>query len=141
MKNGTKKLAIGTAIAAATGYIAGLLTAPKSGKETRKDIHKAAIKAKTEAERNLKRLHGELNILIDKAKKDATKLKTGAKAEYDDVVAKAQLAKEKVRELLSALHDGDAEDKDLQHAISEANKALKHLKTYLAKDAPTQKTQ
>ncbi len=139
MKNTSKKVAIGAVIAAAAGYVVGLLTAPKSGRETRQDLQKAAIKTKTEAERKLKQLHGELTDLIEQAKKSTTKLKTATKTEYADAVAKAKRAKEKVRELLSALHDGDADDKDLQRAVSEANKALKHLRTFLAKDVPSKK--
>ena len=34
----TKKVLIGTALGLAAGYVAGILTAPKSGKETRQDI-------------------------------------------------------------------------------------------------------
>jgi gas vesicle protein len=33
-----KRVAIGSAVAAAAGYVAGVLTAPKSGKATRKDV-------------------------------------------------------------------------------------------------------
>ena len=32
MKKKTEKIAIGTAVAAAVGYLAGILTAPKTGK-------------------------------------------------------------------------------------------------------------
>ena len=60
MKNSGKKIAIGTIVAGAVGYVAGILTAPKSGKETRKDIGDAAVKAKNEAERKLKKMHSEL---------------------------------------------------------------------------------
>ena len=37
-----KKFALGALFAAAIGYIAGILTAPKSGKETREDLKNAA---------------------------------------------------------------------------------------------------
>ena len=46
-----RKLAVGTLIGAGIGYLAGILTAPKSGRETRQDIKDATLKAKTEAER------------------------------------------------------------------------------------------
>lgn len=51
MKKGTK-YALGTAVAAGIGYVAGILTAPKSGKETRQNIQDQAIKAKKESEKN-----------------------------------------------------------------------------------------
>jgi hypothetical protein len=35
--------------------------------------------------------------------------------------------------MLSALHEGSAEDKDLKKAIKDANNALEHLRDYLKK--------
>lgn len=131
MKNTTKKLAIGTMIAAGAGYLAGLLTAPKSGKETRGDIKNAAAKAKAEAEKKLKGLHSELDGLINKAKSEIGKTKQKASKELVDATAKAQLAKEKARELLSALHDGYADDKELDKALTNAKKSIDHLKKFI----------
>ncbi len=37
--------------AAAAGFAAGILTAPKSGKETRKDLKKKAVKLKSDTEK------------------------------------------------------------------------------------------
>ena len=37
--------------AAAAGFAAGILTAPKSGKETRKDLKKTAVKLKADTEK------------------------------------------------------------------------------------------
>jgi gas vesicle protein len=133
MKNAAKKFAIGTILAAAAGYIAGILTAPKSGKETRQDIKEAAEHGLTEAERQLKKLHTELNTVIAAAKEKAGDLKGKTQQELDKAVAAASAVKEKARELLSAVHEGDADDKDLKKAIAEANKALDHLKSFLKK--------
>lgn len=128
----SNKWALGALIAAVTGYIAGILTAPKSGKETRKDIHDNAIKAKTEAEKKLKDLHKELTDLVNKGKKQATTFTKKAQGEYEAVVDKAQSAKQRASELLSAMHEGEADDKELQKAIEEAKKASEHLKAFLA---------
>ena len=50
-----KKAAAAAAIlAAGAGYVTGILTAPKSGKETRKDITNHANNARIEAEKQLK---------------------------------------------------------------------------------------
>lgn len=133
MKNNNKKLAIGTAIAAAAGYVTGILTAPKSGKETRKDIQSAAVKAKTETEKKLKQLHSELGKLIDQGKLRASSAKATAKTELDKAVASAQAAKDKARQVLSAIHEGDAEDDDLKNAVKEAKQAVADLKVYLKK--------
>jgi gas vesicle protein len=112
----------------------GLLTAPKSGKETRKDIHDTAIKAKLESEKRLKALHSDLDKLIARGKKTAETLKDTSKKELTAALEAAGVAKEKVREVLSAVHEGGSDDKDLQKAIKEANKAIDHLKQYLNKD-------
>lgn len=137
MNNNTKRFAIGAVVAAATGYIAGILTAPKSGKETRKDIKKATAKARQESEKQLKHLHSELGQLIDRAIAGAKKLQKGAADEFATVIAQAQFAKQKAREVLSALHEGDADDKDLQKALNEAKKATDHLRKFIKKHPET----
>jgi len=128
-----KKFAIGTIIAAAAGYVAGILTAPKSGKETRKDIKDVTVKSVAEAEKQLKKLHTELNTMINKAKAEASTVKGKAREELDAVISKSFAVKEKAREVLSSVHEGSADDKDLKKAIDDANKSLEHLKKYLAK--------
>ncbi|HSX07838.1 MAG TPA: YtxH domain-containing protein [Candidatus Saccharimonadales bacterium] len=130
-----KKLAIGAAVAAVGGYVAGILTAPKSGKETREDIKRAASEQINEAEKRLKMLHTQLNDLLDQAKTQAADLTGRARREYESVVEKTQEAKDHARELLSNLHEDVAEDKELQQAIKDADKAIDHLKTFLKKRA------
>lgn len=133
MSKTAKKFAIGAVLAAAAGYVAGILTAPKSGKETRKDIKNAAEHGLAEAEKQLKKLHTELNQLIDQGRAKADQLKGKAQEELKVVIDNAKAMKEKTRVLLSAIHEGDADDKDLKNALSEANKAVEHLKSYLKK--------
>jgi gas vesicle protein len=128
-----KNLAIGTLVAAAAGYVAGVLTAPKSGKETRQDIKDKVEATRSEGEKQLKRLHTELAELLDQAKAKGNTAKGKAKDEYADLSDKAIKAKQKTRELLSAVHEGEVDDKDLQKAVDQASKAIKHLKTYLSK--------
>lgn len=130
-KRGARNVAIGAAIAAAAGYVTGILTAPKSGKETRKDIQTAAAKAKRDAEAQLKKLHSELTDLLAAGKKRLKTAKTGVKADLEKAMASAEAAKVRARELLSSIHEGDTEDKDLQQAIDEVKKATAHLKKYL----------
>jgi gas vesicle protein len=132
-KDTAKKLAIGTAIAAVAGYVAGILTAPKSGKETREDIKDVTTKGITEAEKQLKKLHTELNGLIEQAKNKAEGLNDKTRKELDDLLSRAKDSKEKARDILSALHDGSAEDKELKKAITDATKAIEHLRVYLSK--------
>jgi gas vesicle protein len=128
-----KKFAIGTGVVAAAGYVAGLLTAPKSGKETRREIKQSVESGRTEAERTLKQLHTELDQILEDLKSRSDKASGKAKAEYEDLADKAGSAKQKTRELLSAIHEGDADDKDLRKAIKEASKAIDHLKSFMKK--------
>lgn len=125
--------AIGTILIAGAGYVAGLLTAPKSGRETRKDLRRAAQKAKTEAERKLKQAYSELNKMLDEASALAQKSKGKAADELEKARFQAEKIRQKTRELLSAVHEGEAEDRDLQKAIDEVKKATAHLKKYLGK--------
>jgi len=133
MDKRTKKFAIGAVVAAAAGYVAGILTAPKSGKETRQDIKETAAKTYKTAEKELKELHTELSKLMDQAGKKAGEFKGVAQENLDKAIAGAKVAKEKARDLLSAAHEGSADDKDLDTAVKEAKKAVEHLKSYLKK--------
>ena len=133
-KNG-KKWALAAVLAGAAGYVAGILTAPKSGKETRKDIKDAASKAKAEAEKVLKELHSDLDGLMAKTKLHAKTLSVKAQKELTAALEKASKAKEKARAILSALHEGDAaDDKDLQNAIKDVKSSIDNLKKYLKKN-------
>ncbi len=133
MAKGGRTVAVSALIAAAAGYVVGILTAPKSGKETRADIQKAALKAKSQSERQLKKLHSELSTLLDEGAGKAKRARGKAKSGLEEALETATRAKDKAREILSAVHEGDAEDKDLKVAIDEAKLAVKHLKQYLAK--------
>jgi gas vesicle protein len=128
-----KKIALGSAVAGLFGYLAGLLTAPQSGKDTRQDIKTTADKGMAQAEKTLKQLHTDLDKALTEAKARGGDLSSKAQAELNKLVDKANDAKEKAREVLSAVHEGDAADKDLDKAIKDANTALDHLKQYLKK--------
>lgn len=133
MGKGAKVFAIGAAVAGAAGFIAGVLTAPKSGKETRENIRAATGRGLSEAEKELKKLHTELGGLLDQAKDGKGKLSDKAQKDLDGLLDRARDTKEKAREMLSAIHEGDAEDKDLRKAIKDANAAIDHIKDYLKK--------
>jgi gas vesicle protein len=128
-----KKLIVAAGLAALAGYLTGLLTAPKSGKDTREDIKKAAKSGVTEAEKQLKHLVAELGGLLDEAKKRGNGLSDQARKELEELSDKAHLAREKAREVISAVHEGDAADTDLKAAVVQAQSALNHLRDYLKK--------
>src|SRR5690348_10371128 len=128
-----KQIAVGTIIAAAAGYVAGILTAPKSGKETRHDIKRKAVQTKEQAEKQLKQLQEEITKTMDEAKKEAETLKGKAKEGIDTAIDKSRIVKENANEMLEALREGHADDKDLRKAIDEANATIAHLRAYLKK--------
>ncbi len=132
-KSAAKIFALGTLLAAGAGYLAGILTAPKSGKETRKDIAKNASKARVDSERQLKKLHSELSGLIKTADERTKQTRAKASTELKEATAKGKVAKEKSREILSALHNGDADDPNLQAALEEIKLAKTNLSKYLKK--------
>jgi gas vesicle protein len=127
------KLALGGVILAGVGYLAGILTAPKSGKETRQDIQKSVTKAKLEAEKKLKQLHSELGDLIDSGKKTAGGLQAKAKKEAHKAVELGQTARDKAKAVLSAIHEGESDDDELNAAVQEATKAVSNLKKFVKK--------
>ncbi len=133
----TKKrnFAIGTVLVAGAGYIVGLLTAPKSGKDTRKDIQQAAANVKNEAERKLKQAHSDLNKLLGDASNIVEKSKSKVSVEFTKAHSNAEKVGKKAKLLLSAVHEGEADDKDLQQAIDDVKKATTHLKKFVNKKA------
>lgn len=126
-----KKFAIGAAITALVGYIVGILTAPKSGKETREAIKDKAYETYSKAEKELKKLHTELTDVIDEVSDRITSFKDSK--EVDSALSRGRDAKQKAREVLSTLHDGEASDKDLKKAIEDATKSIQHLRDFLRK--------
>ncbi len=64
----------GTLIGVALGAIAGVLFAPKSGKETREDIKKAAVNVKNKAEDLYTEGQKRLDKKIEALKKAGTKI-------------------------------------------------------------------
>jgi len=127
-KNTGRNFAIGALFAAGVGYLAGLLTAPQSGKETREDIHHAAGVAKTNAEKTLKKVSSELSDLIDTGKALGKEATAAAKSGLTEALAKAQVA-----------HEGSAGDKELQQAITDAKKAAEHLQKFVSNTAANAK--
>lgn len=131
LKN-SKRFAIGAIFAASVGYLMGILTAPKSGKETRKEIADTTLESKREIEKKLKKVHSELKINIKTAQTELDAATTQINKELDKAINKAKKAEIKVKETLSALHEGTADNPELSVALTEANEALRHFKKYLA---------
>jgi gas vesicle protein len=130
-QNVGKQIAILGAITALGGYLAGLLTAPKSGKDLRGDIKTQAVKSYAAAEKELKKLHTELTDVIDEVNDRIASFR--GNDSVHDALDKGRDARQKAREVLSTLHEGEANDRDLKKAIADATKAIEHLRDFLHK--------
>ena len=125
-----RKIAVGALLAAAVGYVTGILTAPKSGKETREDIAERASELKEEAIEQLQDLRDELDELISAAKNRAIALNAKARVEFNEAVVATKDAKNKAGVVLKAVKAGQAKDPDLNKAIKQAKLAKNNLSKY-----------
>lgn len=125
-----RRIAIGALLAGAVGYVTGILTAPKSGKETREDITEKASELKDEGAEQLQELRDELDELIKEAKNKTVALSAKAREEFNEAVIAAKDAKNKAGTALKAIKAGEAEDPDLNKAIKQANQAKKNLSKF-----------
>lgn len=116
------------------GSIAGILFAPKSGKETRQDIKETATKATIEAEKHLKDVHKQLSEKLEDLAGLTETAKGKAKSELQELSSKSEIIKGKIGETITALHEGD--DTNSQAAddiIAEGKKAIESIAKKTAK--------
>jgi gas vesicle protein len=126
-----RKIAVGSAIAGLAGYLAGVLTAPKSGQQTRQDIIRKAEDLKEDTEGQLTDLNDELKDLIKSTKVKTVALSSSARAEFNEAVIRAKDAQNKAAQVLKAAKAGEASDPDLNKAVKQARQAIKNLGKYL----------
>lgn len=120
--SGKGKFAKGGVVGIVIGAVAGLLLAPKSGKETRDDIRKTVTHTKADAEKQLKKLHEELSHKQKDAKNAADSLKGKAKTELADVLEKSLVVQGRIKELISSLRDGELDQEEVDLTILDAKK-------------------
>jgi len=121
-----RRFGLGIIIGAIAGVVVGLLTAPKSGKETRDDIKNKAMDVKGVAERRLKDAHKELCELSDEAKKKTVKLQGKASKELEELISKADALKDKIKIAITSIKSGDDDNDDA--TIDQLLKDLNSLK-------------
>jgi gas vesicle protein len=126
-----KKFGLGIILGAIAGVLAGFLTAPKSGKETREDLKNKALDIKGSAERKLKDAHKELGNMADDARAKGKELKGKAKDELDDLASKADDLKDRIKGAITSIKSGDDEDDDA--TIDQLLKDLSALKDKISK--------
>jgi gas vesicle protein len=122
-----RKIALGSAIAGLAGYLTGILTAPNSGRQTRRDIAQKAEDLKDDTEGQLVDLNDELKELIKTTKVKTIALGSSARSEFNEAVVRAKDAQNKAAQVLKAAKAGEASDPDLNKAVKQARQAVKNL--------------
>lgn len=126
-----RKVAIGSALAAAAGYFAGILTAPKSGQETRADIGVKADDAKFDIETQFKSAETELSRVIKEAQSKTVALSAQAREEFNETLIRAKDAQAKTKVIIKGLKAGQSDDPELNRALKQARQAKKNLGKFL----------
>jgi gas vesicle protein len=127
-QNTGKKVAASALIAGVAGYLSGILTAPKSGKETRKQLVEDAESIKVSTEEQLQ--NEELKVLLKDTKTKTVALSGQAREEFNEAVIRAKDAQNKASTTIRALKNGEAEDPELNKAVKQAKQAAKNLSKY-----------
>ncbi len=132
-KRSLKKTAATAFLVGLAGYIAGLLTAPKAGKETREDIRRSLPVDKRDAIEKAEFLYSELNELLSNAVEDHEVLTTKALHKLNLALDKAKSGRDKLETVIEAVKHGEGSDRDLNQSIKEAEKAVVHFKKFMLK--------
>lgn len=86
------KFAIGALLGAAAGFITGILTAPKSGKETRAEIESKTNEIKADVTKKAKIIAGEAVDVAEDVKEKAKDVVCDAKLEATDLKNRTERA-------------------------------------------------
>lgn len=130
-KNTGKKLAAGTILGGIVGYLAGLLTAPQSGAETREDIADQATDLKDDASLELSIAYDKLSDVIKQAQTKTVTLSAQAREEFNESLIRAKDAQTKTKVILKALKAGGSDDPELNKAVKQAKQAAKNLGKFI----------
>lgn len=127
----SSKFGIGVIFGAIAGAVAALLSAPKSGKETREELKKVADNFGADAEKKLKALHAEAAKLIEKCETESKKLSGTAKKDADQALVKANQIKDRVKKYIAEVKNGDENSEDL--SIDDLKAELKNIEASFTK--------
>ena len=103
----------GTIIGAMVGALAGLLLAPKSGKETQDDIKRKVKGTYEDIQRRLEKMSDEVSGRVDSLKEAAKDLKGEAREESQELIRRAEVLKQDLRVSANNLSSSGAQTKDV----------------------------
>lgn len=103
----------GTIVGVIAGAVAGVLLAPKSGKETQADIKRKVKGTYDDIQRRLEKMSDDMGGRVDNLKAVAKDLQGEAKEESQELIRRAEVLKQDLRVSASSLAKSGAETKDL----------------------------
>ena len=133
MNKDLRNVGIAAVVGLAAGYALGILTAPKSGKETREDIKDASTKAYKAAEARLKDTYEDLGDFIQKASSQAKKIGDKGRDQLDGLVSSAKDAQARVKKLVSSARNGEGTPEEFEDAVKAAREAKSDLQEFIDK--------
>lgn len=129
-----KGLAVGAALGAVAGVVTGVLFAPKSGRETRKDISDTAVKTKAKLLEEAKKANVEMHKVIDKVEVMAREKGTVVSDKAKEALTNAKQARDNLSTKAEDLKAGkNSDDQDLKQALKKAEEAQTALQKFLKK--------
>lgn len=130
-KKTIKKIAIGTLLSGAVGFIFSELIRSKSGKKLRKELKSKNHIIDEEIQNKLNILYSELAELITTIEEEfkGSKLKDSKK--MTETIDEAHVSRQKLNEIIQAIKTGKSDNKELNLAIKEAEKAINSAKSFL----------
>jgi gas vesicle protein len=131
MKKNSRNIIVGAILVGAASYVAGILTAPKKGKETREDIRHASVNFKISLEKSLKKLYADSSQQLERALHVNQKLTAQTKKELDLLVASVKHAKDRIKIYLTSLRDGEIEEEEITLLLSDGRDNTERLKFFV----------
>ena len=125
-------VAKGTIFGLIVGAIAGLLLAPKSGKETQADIKRKIKTTANDIQKRLEQMSDEVSGRVDVLKEAAKDLRGEAKEESQELIKRAEVLKQDLRISATNLAKQgnaakDATIKDVKQLLSEGSAVMDEL--------------
>lgn len=132
-KQHAKTATVAGLIGLGVGLVAGYLTAPQSGKETREDIMNKSRDLKDQAVEQYHETKDKISQAIEEGMEAANNFTGSSKRTLMNLVNKAKEAEYKAMDVFRAVKSGEADDRNLDKAVSHANKAKDNLLKFLNK--------
>lgn len=117
-----KKIALGTLLSSAIGLIYGSLKTTKSDNN---------IKIDEEIQNKIKVLYAELVELITTVEEEFKGNRLLDSKKMSETIDEAHLSKQKLNQIIQAIKTGKSDNKELNLAIKEAEKAINSAKNFL----------